>query len=81
MTKDEIDALLLEDPCYSAQATPAQAVGNLLPRRWLLALDPGADASVQGLLDASGCLVSLTGDPGKQLELALLSAITTALGA
>lgn len=74
------DILVSEVTCFACLGlTIPQQLEIALMRRWLLALDPGADVSVEGLMNygkAYGCCFNLP--VYETLKLALLDLISQA---
>lgn len=78
----EADILFSEARCYTCtgMVSQSQALTLALMRRWLIALNPAADTSVDGLTAVAGCLgCNSNASLFEQLELGLLSLIEEAM--
>lgn len=68
--------LMAEGRCYCGTgASTAARLKFALYRRWLLALDPAADVSQNGLLAYAACFCGSGGSLAEQLEIAFLAKI------
>lgn len=78
----EANTLYVEASCYicTGMVSQSQALTLALMRRWLIALNPAADTSVNNLTAVAGCLgCNSNASLFEQLELGLLSLIEEAL--
>lgn len=72
--------LMTEAACYcGVGGSDAEKLKFALYRRWLLALDPAADVSQDGLLAYGACYCGTGGSTAERLEIAFLGKIAEAL--
>lgn len=71
--------LMSEAACYcSAQASNAELLILAFERRWLLAVDPAADVSPEGLMAYAKCYCPAGGSIAERFQMALLGKIAEA---